>query len=125
MKVFVANAGQMPSLTGVFGVSLIMNLTTSMYTYNYTPRGTTNVGGSEAEWIMERPTVNGSLGELANYNSARMSNAYARQVAGGYVGYQRFHKRADYNVQRQRHSFDGICSRFDYDAVQLACLSLR
>lgn len=87
-EVFVANAGQMPSLTGVFGVSLIMNLTTSMYTYNYTPRGTTNVGGSEAEWIMERPTVNGSLGELANYNSARMSNAYARQVAGGYVGYQ-------------------------------------
>ena len=46
------------------------------------------MGGSEAEWIMERPTVNGSLAELANYGSARMSNAYARRVAGGYVGYQ-------------------------------------
>jgi hypothetical protein len=87
-EVYVANAGQMPSLTGFFGVTLIMNLTTSAYTYNYTPRGATNVGGSEAEWIMERPTVNGGLAELANYGSARMSNAYARRVAGGYVGYQ-------------------------------------
>jgi Peptidase A4 family len=87
-QVFVADAGQMPSLTGFFGQFVIMNQTTSTTTWSYTPRGTTNVGGSEAEWIMERPTVNGRLADLADYGSARMSNAVARKVAGGYVGYQ-------------------------------------
>lgn len=87
-QVFVADAGQMPSLTGFFGQFVIMNQTTSTTTWSYTPRGTTNVGGSEAEWIMERPTVNGGLADLADYGSARMSNAVARKVAGGYVGYQ-------------------------------------
>jgi hypothetical protein len=37
---------------------------------------------------MERPTVNGKLPDLSDYGAARMTDAYARRVAGGYVGYQ-------------------------------------
>ncbi len=78
----------MPSLTGFFGQFVIVNQATSMYTWVYTPRGSTDAGGSDAEWIMERPTVEGGLPDLADYNPSQMSHAVARQVAGGYVTYQ-------------------------------------
>jgi hypothetical protein len=42
----------------------------------------TSVGATEAEWIMERPTVNGSLPELANYGSALMPVVYAKTGGG-------------------------------------------
>jgi hypothetical protein len=34
---------------------------------------------------MERPTVGGSLPDLADYNSATMFNAVARKTNGAYV----------------------------------------
>jgi hypothetical protein len=37
---------------------------------------------------MERPTVGGSLPDLADYVSATMSNAAARRVSGGHLAYQ-------------------------------------
>lgn len=38
---------------------------------------TNGVAGTEAEWIMERPLVNGSLPDLSAYVYATMSGAYA------------------------------------------------
>jgi hypothetical protein len=91
-EVWMGNAGSMPTLSGAFGVFLVMNLTNGSYSQIYTPIGATAVSGSEAVWIMERPTVGGSLPDLANYGAALMQNAYARTApaSGGhsYVAYQ-------------------------------------
>src|SRR5260370_31119446 len=68
-----------------------MNLTTGGYTFVNTPRAPTSVSGREAVWIMERPTVGGSLPDLANYGSAVMYNASGRRENSprhqGYVPY--------------------------------------
>ena len=91
-EVWIGNPGSSPTLSGAFGVFLLENLTTSQYTSIYTPVGSTRVGGSEAVWIMERPTVGGNLPDLADYGSATMLNAYARKANSprgtGYVPYQ-------------------------------------
>jgi hypothetical protein len=91
-QVWIGNAGSSPTLAGAFGVFFIENMTTSEYTWVYTPVGSTVVGGSEAVWIMERPTVGGSFPDLADYHSATMFNAYARRANSarhqGYVPYQ-------------------------------------
>jgi Peptidase A4 family len=68
------------SLNGAFGRFFIMNLTTGGYASISTPRGATAVSGREAVWIMERPTVDGSLPDLANYGSAVMYSASARRA---------------------------------------------
>jgi hypothetical protein len=62
---------------GTNAAFLLEDITRSEYTLFYTPRGSTHVGGSEAEWIMERPGINNSLPDLANYVFAIMSDAYA------------------------------------------------
>jgi hypothetical protein len=62
---------------GTNAAFLLEDITQSEYTLFYTPRGSTHVGGSEAEWIMERPGINNSLPDLANYVFAIMSGAYA------------------------------------------------
>ena len=88
-QVWVANTGQMPALNGSNGVFLLINETTSVSTgYMYTARGSTTVAGAAAEWVMERPTVNGSLPDLADYGMAQLTDAVARTVAGGYISYQ-------------------------------------
>jgi hypothetical protein len=79
-EVWMGNAGSMPTLSGVFGVFLVMNLTRGEYSTIYTPVGSTTVSGSEAVWIMERPTVGGVLPDLANYGTTTMSNAWAKSV---------------------------------------------
>lgn len=92
VEVYVANAGGSPNLNGFFGQFWIENLSNNHFTIVYTPRGSTVVGGSEAVWIMERPTVGGSLPDLADYSSAIMFDAYARRNNSarhaGYVPYQ-------------------------------------
>jgi hypothetical protein len=45
------------------------------------PSGTTLIGNS-AEWVVERPEVNGSLATLTNYNWDYFSYGYATTVAG-------------------------------------------
>ena len=91
-EVYIANAGGSPSLSGFFGQFVIQNLTTSEYTWIYTPVGATSLSGSEAVWIMERPSLGSSLTDLADYGSTVMSSAYARRTNSarhqGYVPYQ-------------------------------------
>ena len=91
-EVWMGNAGSSPTLSGAFGIFLMMNLSSCVSTSIYTPIGGTRVSGSEAVWIMERPTVAGSLPDLANYGSAIMSSASARKANAaphqGYIAYQ-------------------------------------
>lgn len=91
-EVWVGNAGSGPTLSGALGVFLLENLTTSEAVAVDTRVGTTVVGGSEAVWIMERPSLGTALTDLADYASARMFNAYARKANSppqrGYVPYQ-------------------------------------
>jgi hypothetical protein len=46
------------------------------------PLGSTHVAGSEAEWIMERPWLNGALPDMANYGVVSVSGATATNVCG-------------------------------------------
>jgi hypothetical protein len=82
-QVWMGNAGSKPTLTGVFGVCFLFNLTTGTYTYVYiTPPAGTTFTGSSAEWIMERPAVDGVLPDLSNYGVATMFNAWAQRSDG-------------------------------------------
>ena len=89
--VWVGTGDNEPSLSGAYGRFFIMNLSTGGFASLSTPRAPTSVSGREAVWIMERPTVGGSLPDLANYGSAVMYNASARKVNSprykGYVPY--------------------------------------
>jgi hypothetical protein len=90
-EVWMGDAAGDPSLSGYFGRFLIMNLTTGLVTQVYTPRGTTTVGGTEAVWIMERPTFPFGLPDLADFRSATMYDVLARRINSarqqGYVSY--------------------------------------
>jgi hypothetical protein len=44
------------------------------------PNGTV-FNGHQAEWVMERPTVNGSLSSLADYYAAQIFDAWAYDFA--------------------------------------------
>jgi Peptidase A4 family len=91
-EVWMGNAGSSPTLAGAFGCFLVMNLSNGYTSSIYTPIGTTKVGGTEAVWIMERPTVGGVFPDLANYGSATITSASARQANAaahsGYIAYQ-------------------------------------
>jgi len=97
-EVWVGNAGSSPSLSGLYAIGFVEDISRGEYTYIYNCRGLsifgictnaaqTNISGSEAEWIMERPTVNGSLPDLADYNYTFMYDAYALQTNGYYMNY--------------------------------------
>lgn len=92
-EVWIGDAGSSPTLSGAFGVLPLENLRPSESTTVYTTVGSTGVGGSEAVWIMARPSLGTPLTDLADYSSARMLNAYARVANSarhrGYVPYQR------------------------------------
>ena len=77
VDVYIADAGKPPDLAGYFGQFWINNLTTKLFTIVSTPRGSTAVSGSGAEWIMERISYPGGYGFFANYGSATMQGAYA------------------------------------------------
>jgi Peptidase A4 family len=79
-EVWVGTGDNAPSLSGASGRFFIMNMTTGGFATVTTPRAATTVGGREAVWIMERPTVGGSLPDLANYRSSVMYNASARKA---------------------------------------------
>ena len=44
------------------------------------PLGSTHVAGSEAEWIMERPWLNGTLPDMANYGDISVGSSTAGNV---------------------------------------------
>jgi hypothetical protein len=79
-EVWIATGANAPSLSGASGRFFIMNLTTGGFASVSTPRAPTTVSGREAVWIMERPTVGGSLPDLANYRTSVMYNASARKA---------------------------------------------
>lgn len=97
-QVWVGNQGQSPSLSGSYAIAIVENLSHSESATLYQCRGVAalpfclnlnqvNIGGSEAEWIMERPAVNGSLPDLADYGSAFMYDAYAEKTNGNWMNY--------------------------------------
>jgi Peptidase A4 family len=53
----------------------------------------TYFNGSEAEWIMERPSVGGSLSDLSAYLFAPMVNAYALPTVGAWKAYGKVQNR--------------------------------
>jgi hypothetical protein len=95
--VWIGDPGSAPKVDGAFGFTYIHNFRTGEFTLVQTDRGGTTVGGSEAEWIMERTQITPSGGTpfyptLADYSTAVMSGAYARladsQFGKGYLNYQ-------------------------------------
>lgn len=97
-EVWVGNAGSTPTLSGLFAIAFVEDISRGEYTTVYNCRGfsifgactniaQTNIGGSEAEWIMERPTVGGSLPDLADYSYTYMYAAYAEKPTGSWVTY--------------------------------------
>lgn len=98
-EVYVANAGESPSLSGLFATAFIENVTKGEYTWVYNCRGITfsSIGcwvadqtailGYQAEWIMERPSVKGTLTDLTDYNQAWMYYPYAMTTSGTLVPY--------------------------------------
>lgn len=97
-EVWVGNSGASPSLAGSYAIAFVEDLSRGEYTTIYNCRGTsifgiclnvnqTKIGGSEAEWIMERPTVGGSLPDLADYSYSYMYDAYALQSNGYWMNY--------------------------------------
>jgi hypothetical protein len=97
-EVWVGNSGQSPSLSGLYAIAFVEDISRGEFTTVYNCRGTsifgiclnvnqTKIGGSEAEWIMERPTVGGSLPDLADYNYTFMYDAYALQSNGSWMNY--------------------------------------
>jgi len=60
------------------GHAYLVNLSTDQYvTINFSAPSGTQLVGNSAEWIEERPGVNGSLATLSNYISEYFSDAYA------------------------------------------------
>jgi Peptidase A4 family len=96
-EVWVGNSGSSPTLSGLYAIAFVEDISRGEYTTVYNCRGLwlfgctniaqTNIGGSEAEWIMERPTVGGSLPDLADYSYSYMYAAYAEKPSGSWVTY--------------------------------------
>jgi hypothetical protein len=73
------------SATGNVGWFYLWNATENVvasYLHTTAPSGTT-FNGHTAEWVMERPTVDGSLSTLANYSAAEIYDAWAYDYNGG------------------------------------------
>jgi len=81
--VWMADSAGTPSVSGTTGICYLQNLTTGIGTFSYiAPPPGTVFTGSTAEWIMERPTVNGAFTDLSDYSAASMFNAYATRTDG-------------------------------------------
>jgi len=98
-EVYVANAGGSPSLSGLFAIAFIEDLTKGEYEWVYNCRGLTDSSGNctsedqkpilgyQAEWIMERPYEQGAISDLADYNQAWMYYPYAQTTGGAFANY--------------------------------------
>ena len=78
ISVWIGNADFVPRLDGGFMVVEMVNLNDNIcYCWGFTPLNGTKVGGTESEWIMERPTLCDSSGfcfltDLANFGTANV-----------------------------------------------------
>ena len=68
---------------GAYAWFYLHNRTQNQASTTNTPLGGTSFSGSQTEWIMERPLVNGALAELSDYAVASMFNAKAMPSPGG------------------------------------------
>ncbi len=85
-QVWMGNPGSAPTLSGAFGVCYLFDLTTGSFTTVYIPPPLgAAFAGSSAEWIMERPTVNGAGTDLPAFGGAMMLNAWAKRTDGTIV----------------------------------------
>ena len=124
-EVWVGTGDSEPFLSGASGRFFIMNLSTGAFASLSTARAPTTVSGREAVWIMERPTVGGSLPDLANYGSAVIYNASARKVNSpryqGFVPYLGARNKTDTMVNGADRlstvtAIDSNSRRFDWKA---------
>jgi hypothetical protein len=72
------------SATGGYGWYYLWNRTENVvaaYLSTQAPSGTT-FNGHQAEWVMERPSILGSVSSLANYSSAQLFDAQAWDFTG-------------------------------------------
>jgi Peptidase A4 family len=82
VEVWIGTGSGAPNPKGGYGSFRIIDWTQSNESVFYVPLSGTYYNGTEAEWIMERPTVSGSLPELSAYFPATMVDASALQVKG-------------------------------------------
>jgi hypothetical protein len=68
---------------GGYGWFYLYNRTQNQASVTNTPLAGTSFSGSQTEWIMERPLVNGAYAELSDYAVASMFNANAMRAPGG------------------------------------------
>lgn len=82
VEVWISTGSGAPNAAGKYGAFRIIDWTQSNESVFYVPLSGTYYNGTEAEWIMERPTVGGSLPELSAYLIATMADASALKVKG-------------------------------------------
>jgi len=78
---------------GTDGWFAIFNKTQSQAVQISTPLSGTYFNGSEAEWIMERPTVGGVLSELSDYGFDTITNARAETTKSKWKTYDNIQNR--------------------------------
>lgn len=80
---WVTDANSNYSSNPTVGWFYMWNETENVYVYTSItlPSGAT-FSGHSAEWVMERPTVLGSISNLANYSTAQLTNATVYDLAG-------------------------------------------
>ena len=83
VEVWIGNGSGPPDPNGSLGSFRITDVTLGQEARFDTALSGTKFNGFEAEWIMERPTVGGSLPELASYFPATMSAASALNAIVG------------------------------------------
>jgi Peptidase A4 family len=80
--VWVASSANVWSPAGGNGWFLIWNVTENIASEVVTPiPSSVTFTGRSAEWVMERPKVNGRLSNLANYGTTQMIDGWAYDYA--------------------------------------------
>jgi len=80
--VYIGNSTGKRDIKGGYAWFSLNDYTSGVGTVISTPLAGTFVNGTEAEWIMERPKVGGSLPDLSEYITLIMTNSYAHKAGG-------------------------------------------
>jgi hypothetical protein len=85
------------------GYAFLENISTGKYAaFNLTAPSGTTLQGTSAEWVVERPAVNGALARLTNYVGDAFTNTYA----GGYNYQVVYYPGTDYTPTGTVYSID-------------------
>src|ERR1039458_2112950 len=104
VEVWIGDGSGPPNQNGIYGSFRLTDVTQSQSVRINTPLSGTHFNGSEAEWIMERPTVGGVYSELSDYSFATMTNATACTTTSKWKNYNAIQNRhimmyEEYNPQ--------------------------